>query len=238
MTPPRFEAGHRRCSCGPASAPSRSPRPREARRYFEQAATLSDEPSRARRAPRSFGPDGCAHGGSRLGAAPLRTVDRVVRRRRRHACGCRAVHVRLGRLDARTGRRDEAMLRLENALRGHLAATSPTKILRCSQRPYRSGTGTAATSSGPRNGRSLPSTSQRHMPIPPPWRLRCAQRRRSSAVVGTIRNHRAFRSTPSALRSSTTSSRTRASATSSSPTPASTATSTPAPSTTSTTRSR
>ncbi len=86
----------------------------EARRYFEQAATLSDDlreraqllDRSAQMAARTADPDSARL----LFEQSIALYDDGGDT---HAAA--RVHVRLGRLDARTGRRDEAMLRLENA---------------------------------------------------------------------------------------------------------------------------
>jgi class 3 adenylate cyclase/tetratricopeptide (TPR) repeat protein len=86
----------------------------EARRYFEQAATLSEDlreraallDRAAQMAARTADPDSARLLFEQSIALYGDSGDT-------HAAA--RVHVRLGRLDARTGRRDEAMVRLENA---------------------------------------------------------------------------------------------------------------------------
>ncbi len=115
-TPLRSEARRRRCSCAPASAPGRSPRPQR------RGATSSRRRSspRTRRASAALleqrGRDGHASAAIRTRRAGSSTASIELHRGAgRHACrGPRLCEARGGSTPSR-GRRDEALARLERA---------------------------------------------------------------------------------------------------------------------------
>ena len=166
-------ARRRSCSCARATAPSRSARPAEALRYFEQAAELdrrsvASGPTLLDRA----GEMAATAGDPDCRAPALRGGDRALR-------GSRATRTRppacLGRLAC--GRRAAGTPR-RGARRGWSARTrssrrtSPTRTSRCSPRVSRTATGSPATSSGPPSAPSSRSTSPRRMRTRRPSRWR------------------------------------------------------------------
>ena len=137
----------------------------EARRYFEQAAELTADPSLRAELLGSAGEMAQESRRSRRGAPAARGVDRAARATGRHARGrARARDARRGRLVHRQARR--------GARRGWSVpspssrATSPTRVWRCSRRGCRGGTGSAAISSVRASAPSSPSTSPRRTRLP------------------------------------------------------------------------
>ena len=225
------------CSCAPGERAASLAAAAEARRYFEQAAELTEEPLGAGGAPRPRGRDGDRDRRSRRGRAAVRGVDRAVRGRGRHARR-RPGLGQLGQLDSASRGIATRRWRGWSAPSPSSRATSPTRISRSSPHALAVPTGTAAISSGRPSGRSWRWTSPRRMRIRRRSRSRCARRgpspsaadtRRSPALSSACARDRA-RARPRWTR--------RPRPTSSSPTGASGATSTAMRSGTSTRRSR
>ena len=160
-------ARRRRCSCAPASAPSRWPRPPRRRRYFEQAAELTDDPSERAALLDRAGRDGLACRRSGRRQTLLEESIALLRGRGRHSRRRPHVDSRLARVDAlhRPARR---RTRTDGAcVRRHLRRRARTKISRCSRTSssirYWS---SPATSSARPSGPSLRSTSPRRTVYP------------------------------------------------------------------------
>ena len=111
-----------------ASARRRSRRPRRRSRYFEQAAELARDTVRAGGAARSRRRYGRAGRGSGLGAPALRQSRSSCTSSMATRMPPPVFSWRLGRLDCFTGRRDEAMARMERAF-AVLSADEPDEDL-------------------------------------------------------------------------------------------------------------
>ena len=209
----------------------------EARRYFEQAVELTDDPSEkaalltraGEMAARTGDPDSARRLFEESHDA-LRGARRQARRR------ARDVEARESRLLHRASRRGDGGHGAR--LRRHLRRTSPTRTSRFSLPGCPSGTGTGAIAS------ALPSSRRSRWTSPKPTRtrrrsrLRYGRKQPSWPLENTMRSPRRSSSMRFRWHSTTTSSTRRACVTSGSPTCASSETSTPMRSPTSTSRSR
>ena len=170
-----------------ASVPRRSAAAAEARRYFEQAAELTDrirrsEPSSSAAPARWRGRAGEPDAARRCleESIELLRASRATRMRPRAGSRC------LGEVDAFTGRRDEALAADGAGVRRHLGRRARRGSGDARGASCRVGTGSAAISSVRPSGPSSPWTSPRPTRIPTVLALAL----RAKAAVVFSRGHR------------------------------------------------